>query len=287
MGILTVNLPAYTSAIESSNEEVFILITLYTHMMSPCAQKVRIVLAEKSLDWVAHTIDLQNKENLEPWYLALNPLGVVPTLVHEDKPIIESSIICEYLEDSFPHPSLRPVSPHATAMMRFWLKHIDIKLHPSCGALQWPLVMRPTLLKKTEEEQQNLINQIPEAPRRERQRRLLALGLEAPDVVGSVKVYRDTIQTMEEALLQQGWLTGEQFGLADCAMAPYFQTLDQFGWLGILDGYPSVKGWFARVRARESFQHAVAADFSSELLEYLKSVGAEAWPVIERHLNNL
>ena len=263
------------------------MITLYTHVMSPCAQKVRIVLAEKSLDWTAHPIDLQNKENLEPWYLALNPLGVVPTLVHEDRLIIESSIICEYLEDSFPQPSLCPVSPHARAMMRFWLKHIDIKLHPSCGALQWPLVMRPALLKKTEEEQQNLINQIPEEPRRERQRRLLAMGLEAPDVVGSVKVYRDTIQKMEETLLKQGWLTSEQFGLADCAMAPYFQTLDQFGWLEILDGYPSVKDWFVRVRARESFQHAVAADFSPVLLGQLKNIGAEAWPVIKRHLKDL
>lgn len=263
------------------------MITLYTHTMSPCAQKVRIVLAEKSLDWAAHPIDLQNKENLEPWYLELNPLGVVPTLVHEGKAIIESSIICEYLEDSFPQPSLRPVSPHARAMMRFWLKHIDIKLHPSCGALQWPLVMRPTLLKKTAEEQQHLINQIPEEPRRERQRRLLALGLEAPDVVGSVKVYRDTIQKMEKMLVQQGWLTGDQFGLADCAMAPYFQTLDQFGWLEILDGYPCVKDWFERVQSRESYQSAVAADFSPALLEQLKRTGADAWPVIERHLNNV
>jgi len=285
LGLLTANLPVYTNATESNIEEEFILITLYTHTMSPCAQKVRIVLAEKLLDWVAHPIDLQNKENLEPWYLALNPLGVVPTLVHEDRPIIESSIICEYLEDSFPQPSLRPVSPHARAMMRFWLKHIDIKLHPSCGALQWPLVMRPALLKKTEEEQQKLINQIPEEPRRERQRRLLALGLEAPDVVGSVKVYRDTIQKMEETLLKQGWLTGDQFGLADCAMAPYFQTLDQFGWLEILNGYPCVKDWFERVQSRESYQRAVAADFSSELLEHLQSVGEDAWPVIKRHLN--
>ncbi len=287
MGILTANLPTYTSATESNIEEEFIVITLYTHTMSPCAQKVRIVLAEKSLGWEAHSIDLQNKENLEPWYLALNPLGVVPTLVHEDRPIIESSIICEYLEDSFPQPSLRPVSPLATARMRFWLKHIDIKLHPSCGALQWPLVMRPTLLKKTEEEQQRLIDQIPEEPRRERQRRLLALGLEAPDVVGSVKVYRDTIQKMEEALLKQSWLTGDQFGLADCAMSPYFQTLDQFGWLEILNDYPSVDDWFVRVRSRESFQHAVAADFSPTLLNQLKRIGADAWPVIERHLNNL
>ena len=101
---------------------------------------------------------MQQKENLQAWYLKLNPLGVVPTLVEDGQPVIESSIICEYLEDRYPVPSLRQGAPHQIAQMRLWLKHIDIKLHPSCGALQWPLIMRPTLLEKTSEEQQNLIN---------------------------------------------------------------------------------------------------------------------------------
>lgn len=263
------------------------MMTLYTHIMSPCAQKVRIVLAEKSLEWTARPIDLQNKENLEPWYLELNPLGVVPTLVHESGPIIESSIICEYLEDAFPQPSLRPASAYEIAKMRFWMKHIDTKLHPSCGALQWPLVMRPTLLEKSVEEQQRLIDQIPEQPRRERQRRLLAQGLEAPDVKGSVRVYHDTIRTMEETLRLQRWLTSETFGLADCAMAPYFQTLEQFGWLKMLDSYPLVMDWLNRVTCRESYKNAVVADFTPDLLEKLQDIGREAWPVIERHLNTI
>jgi glutathione S-transferase len=260
--------------------EIIILIILYTHTMSPCAQKVRIVLAEKGLDWKAHPIDLQNKENLEPWYLSLNPLGVVPTLVHEDRAIIESSIICEYLEDVFPQVPLRPTSAYVMSKMRLWFKHIDNKLHPSCGALQWPLVMRSSLLKKSPEEQQQIIDKIPEAPRRERQRRLLAMGLEAPDIKGAVKIYHDTIEMMEEALQQEMWLTGKGFGLADCAMAPYFQTIDQFGWLEMLDAYPSTRNWYDRVCSRGSYQRAVADDFSPELLKKLKTIGAEAWPTI-------
>jgi glutathione S-transferase len=76
------------------------MLELYTNPMSPCAQKVRIVLAEKGLEWTPHQVSLKDKENLEPWYLELNPLGVVPTLVHDGKPVIESSIICEYLDDT-------------------------------------------------------------------------------------------------------------------------------------------------------------------------------------------
>lgn len=283
MAILTAKLHDYTHSINIKNEAQT-MIKLYTHIMSPCAQKVRIVLAEKSLKWTPIPIDLQNKENLEPWYLELNPQGVVPTLVHEDKAVNESSIICEYLEDAFPQPSLRPVSPHAVAAMRFWMKHIDIKLHPSCGALQWPLVMRPTLLEKTEEEQQKLINQIPEKPRRERQRRLLAQGLNAPDVADSVRTYHNTIRKMEQVLEEQLWLTGDTFGLADCAMAPYFQTLQQFGWLQMLNNYPHVEGWLRRVTERDSYKKAVSDDFTTELLQKTQALGRKAWPIIEKHL---
>lgn len=260
------------------------MITLYTHIMSPCAQKVRIVLAEKALSWKAHPIDLPNKENLQDWYLKLNPLGVVPTLVHDEKAIIESSVICEYLEDAFPQPPLRPQSAYAIAQIRLWLKHIDLKLHPSCGALQWPLVMRPAMLEKSAEEQQRLIDQIPEQPRRERQRRLLQQGLEAPEVAGAVRLYRATFAMMEKTLQQQPWLTGQEFGLADCAMAPYFQTVYQFDWLDMLAEFPAVQNWQQRIFKRPSYQQAVSADFSPELLNKLQATGREAWPIIERHM---
>jgi glutathione S-transferase len=227
---------------------------------------------------------LQQKENLQAWYLKLNPLGVVPTLVEDGQPVIESSIICEYLEDRYPVPSLRQGAPHQIAQMRLWLKHIDIKLHPSCGALQWPLIMRPTLLEKTSEEQQNLINQIVEKPRRERQRRLLEMGLNAPDVFDAVRTYALTVKKMEQALQSQKWLAGEQFSLADCAMAPYFQTLLQFGWREFFAASSKVDQWVKQVCERPSFISAVSADFSEDACRELLLVGADAWPIIAQHL---
>ena len=263
------------------------MITLYTHPMSPCAQKVRIVLAEKGLNWQARTINLQQKENLEPWYLELNPLGVVPTLVEDNRPVIESSLICEYLEDRYPQTTLRSPDPHQIADMRLWLKHIDIKLHPACGALQWPLVMRPALLVKSEEEQQKLINQVVEEPRRERQRRLLKMGLEAPDVIGAVKTYAQTISRMEQVLQQNRWLAGDKLSLADCAMAPYFQTIKQFGWELFFDQAPAVKQWYSAISNRESYLNAVSADFSEQDCAELKALGEAALPIIRKHLDNL
>ena len=68
---------------------------LYSHPVSPASQKVRLVLAEKNIDYEIRPVDLPAKENLEPWYLKLNPMGVLPTLVVDGTPLVESSIICE------------------------------------------------------------------------------------------------------------------------------------------------------------------------------------------------
>lgn len=260
------------------------MLELYTHPMSPCAQKVRIVLAEKGIDWTKHHVELSQKENLRPEYLKLNPLGVVPTLVHEGKPVIESSIICEYLEDTFAGTSLKPYDSYAVAKMRYWMKHVDVKLHPSCGALQWPLVMRPGLMEKTEEERQALLDKIPEKPRRERQKRLVKFGLDAPDVVDSVIIYRKTILEMEEALKQHKWIVSDTFSLADVCLAPYFQTILQFGWTDMYEDCPHVAAWFERCRQRDSYQQSVASDFPPEVSVELLAKGKPAWEIIKTHL---
>jgi len=98
------------------------MLTLYHFWSSTCSRKVRITLAEKGLDWESHHIDIVTKlDNLEPDYVKLNPNGVVPTLDHDGKIIIESNIIIEYLDDTFPEVSLKPEDTYQRALMRLWL----------------------------------------------------------------------------------------------------------------------------------------------------------------------
>ena len=261
------------------------MLELYTHPMSPCSQKVRILLAEKGLEWESRHVSLPDKENLHPEYLKLNPLGVVPTLVHDGRPVIESSIICEFIEDGWPKPSLRPDDPHLRAQMRFWMKHVDVKLHPSCGTIQWPMVMRPKLMEKSEAERREILEKIPEKPRRERQKRLVEFGLDAPDVADAVNIYRKTILDMEKALSEGEWVVGDSFSLADISLAPYFQTLLQFQWTALYDqDCPRVTEWYQRCQDRPSYQTAVAADFPDELMTKLQKSGAEVWDKLATHL---
>lgn len=90
------------------------MIELYHNAASTCSQKVRLVLAEKGLDYASHDIDLIGGGQHDPEYVKLNPGHVVPTLVHEGYVATESTMINEYLDDAFPAPAMRP--PDAAAL---------------------------------------------------------------------------------------------------------------------------------------------------------------------------
>ena len=76
---------------------------LYDFGNSVCCQKVRITLRAKGLEWRAVTVDLFKSRAVRSEAICkLNPKGVVPTLVHDGKPVIESTLICEYIDETFP-----------------------------------------------------------------------------------------------------------------------------------------------------------------------------------------
>lgn len=150
------------------------------------------------------------------------------------------------------------------------------------------MVMRPKLMEKSEEERQALLEQIPEKPRRERQKRLVKFGLDAPDVADAVKTYRKTVLDMEQALGETRWMVSDEFSLADLCLAPYFQTLLQFGWTAIYDrGCPRVTDWFARCQERASYQIGVADDFPAQLMAELQEIGEPAWEKIAAHMDGV
>jgi glutathione S-transferase len=69
---------------------------------SSCSQKVRILLSEKGIPWTSHPVNLARFENTRPWFLGINPRGVVPVLVHDGAVHVESNDIMEYLDEHLP-----------------------------------------------------------------------------------------------------------------------------------------------------------------------------------------
>src|SRR5260370_32873785 len=90
-------------------EEHVAMITFYQFGNSVCCQKVRITMQEKRITWESVEVNLFRNEQYSPGYLKINPKGVVPALVHNGKPITESTLICEYLDDVYPDPPLVPI----------------------------------------------------------------------------------------------------------------------------------------------------------------------------------
>src|SRR5271156_4217676 len=100
------------------------MLTLYHNDMSVCAAKVRTALAEKKLDWNGVHLDLRAGDTQKPDYLKLNPNAVVPTLVHDGSVIIESTVICEYIDDEWSDPPLKPTHSLGRARVRLWTKQL-------------------------------------------------------------------------------------------------------------------------------------------------------------------
>ena len=80
------------------------MLTLYDFGNSVCCQKVRVTMRAKGLAWQAVNVNLFKAEQYDPEYLKLNPRGLVPTLVHDGRPVIESTLICEYIDEVFAQP---------------------------------------------------------------------------------------------------------------------------------------------------------------------------------------
>ena len=91
-------------------------LTIYSVAACPYAQRTRILLHHKGLQ--ADLIELDLSKPRPSWFLDINPAGKVPALVHDGKPLNESSIINEYLEDVFPGRSAFPSDPYLKAQSR-------------------------------------------------------------------------------------------------------------------------------------------------------------------------
>jgi ganglioside-induced differentiation-associated protein 1 len=124
------------------------MLELYHHGSSACAAKVRFALAEKRLDWTSHYIDILRGEQFQPDFLAINPKGVVPVLIHDGFVVPESTTICEYLEESFFFANpIYPRSPRERALVRNWTKAVDEELHPACSAITYIVSHRHSVLQ--------------------------------------------------------------------------------------------------------------------------------------------
>jgi glutathione S-transferase len=143
------------------------MLELYHNNISVCAQKVRVVLAEKNQPWTNHHLSLAKGEHLTPAFKTMNPRGVVPVLLHDGNVIVESSVICAYLDEVFPEPPLMPKSPVERATMRLWCKLPDDILHTACATVSFAVSFGQQLKKQMGAGLEERLMKMPDPARRE------------------------------------------------------------------------------------------------------------------------
>ena len=155
-------------------------ILLYDFGNSVCCQKVRITLREKGLAWEAVPVNLFAAEQYDPKYLKLNPKGLVPTLVHDGNAIAESTLICEYLDDAFPEPPLKPADPPAAPACGCGASSSTKGLFEGVTEISFSAMFRERMKNMPEDIRQVRFRNIGDPRRRDRFMSTYELGVQSP-----------------------------------------------------------------------------------------------------------
>jgi glutathione S-transferase len=261
------------------------MLYLYHAPPSVCAMKVRLVLKEKGLPWDGKILDLRRGDQFDQEYRKLNPNSVVPTLMHDERVVVESTVIIEYLDDAFPSPALMSADPYQRAVARLWMKKIDDYLHGACATLTFAIAFRPLLLKKTHEELETRFAAIPDPAMRERQRQAVMHGVEAPDGLLALRNYERFIGEMEQTLARSPYIAGGSYSLADAAATPYVHRAEMLAMDRLWAGRrPHVADWYDRVRQRPSFEEGITRYITESVREHFNVPREETWQKISQFL---
>jgi glutathione S-transferase len=199
--------------------------TLFHLWLHPFSRKVRIVLAEKGLEF---DLKLEKTWERRTEFLALNPAGDVPVLVEPDGTVLSNSwVTCEYLEEVYPSVNLLGDDALQRAETRRLVSWFDVKFN--------------------REVTENLVGE-------KMMKRFLKLGEpHGPSIRAghaNIHYHLDYIGFLTE---KRTWLAGDRFSLADIAAAAHISAVDYIGdvpW----DEHMAARDWYARIKSRPSFR---------------------------------
>jgi len=211
----------------------------------PYVERSRIVLFEKRL---AHDLEFIELSNKPAWFLEVSPMGRVPVLLLDGRPVFESMVINELLNELHPDPPLFPVDPIARAEARGWIVFCNDVVMPAGSAAM-----------------------------------LAVAGRGASDALDkALAQLRDAFGKLERKLVQTGgpYFLGKDFSLADASYAPFFRRWRMAeGWgepaSRILSSFPRVSAWAEAMLARPSVAEAEPASLDAKSRRFYEERAAK------------
>jgi glutathione S-transferase len=231
------------------------MLILYHSGLTQASVRVRLALKEKNLSYESRFLSLFDQEHLSPEYLAINPDGQVPTLVHDGDVITETAVINEYLDDAFPDPPLRPGTPIGRARMRRWGQIVDEHLFHSMATLAWHHGVGPILRAKDPAEIDRALARLPLVSKRQKWLKATRTGFSEQELEEARNRINYSIAQIETALAKHRYLAGPTYSLADINVLSSVQRMPRwapdlmndtasprtFGWLQMMMARPAVE----------------------------------------------
>ncbi|KAF0864004.1 MAG: glutathione S-transferase family protein [Pseudomonas mandelii] len=224
---------------------------LYHANISNCSMRVRWLLDEKGLSWTSHEVNLGRQENLEDWYLKINPKGLVPALVDNGVPVTESNDILFYLEKKFPQPYFTPEGQTEQEAMNDWVD-LATKIHMKAIKTYVYGTMGAATKKRSDMARYAEIEPDKELVKFHQK----ALdGFSREDLEAAVDLLKSVFARMEARLKDHEYLVGDRMSLADIAWVPQHVLLSRVGF--DFSPYPSIPAWAERFSRRPAYKTAI------------------------------
>lgn len=251
------------------------MLELYHSINSVCAQKVRIALKEKGIEAKEHLMTLAG-DQFDPAYIKLNPNAVVPTLIHDGEPIVES-VILYYLDEAFPEPPLMPRDLRARAKVRLYNKLVDEYIHNACPIMSFATALRGRLLRISPEAREAELAKTPIPKRADYKHDVVAHGLDSAYVAASAKQHEKLLDWIEDSMGTAAYLAGETYSLADIAVIPYVLRLELLGLDKMWARRAGAAAWWERVRNRPSTGQAIFERMTAADAAPFKNLEPDPW----------
>ena len=206
---------------------------LYDSKLAPNPRRVRMFMAEKGIECETAQVDIIQGENLSDDFLAINPRGVLPTLVLDDGTVLDESVaICRYLEEIQPQPPLMGTDPVSKAHIEARQRHMEFD--GLMGAAEAFRNSFPGFANRGLPGNAGAVDAVPELVER-----------------GKNTVQR-FYERLDQALAQSEFVAGDAFTIADITALCTIDFAAGAARLPIPDDCENLKRWHAAVSARPS-----------------------------------
>ena len=177
--------------------------------------RVYLALLEKGVDFIERELIGPDFEHLKPAYLAVNPKGQVPTLVHDGHVLPEGMIANEYIDEAFDGPPLRPADLVERWRMRIWCRYAENDLGRSLMMINWNRIVPTFVGDRSLDEVKQILESVPDPDRRRSWLAAYQQTTPSAAIEESHRRAKEGAVKVEQHLRKHDWVAGTAFSLAD------------------------------------------------------------------------